>query len=125
VIANPGSSRARRAIGVFAACLLSFEAVGLVPTIGAPPACCCLRMAAQKRVCPVCAHAKEIESGQPVLKTCGLHDTTSLPRATFLPATPAPVAEEVAVARQPLPEDEAVPLVPVPSPDVPTPPPLA
>jgi hypothetical protein len=125
VIANLGSSRARRAIGVFAACLLSFEAVGLVPAIGRPPACCCLRMAAQKRMCPVCAHAKEIESRQPVLKTCGLNDPTSLPRATFVPATPPPVAEKVAVARQPLPEDEPIPLVPAPSADVPTPPPLS
>jgi len=125
VTANLGSSRARRIIGVFAACLLSFEAVGLVPAIARTPACCCLRMPVQKRVCPVCAHAKEVESGQPVLKTCGLHDPTSLPRATFLPATPAPVAYKVAVARQPLPDDEPIPLVPAPAPDVPTPPPLS
>jgi len=125
VIADLGSSRARRAIGLVAACLLSFEAVGVVPAIGRTPACCCLRLLAEKRRCPVCAHAKEIESGRPVLKTCGLHDPTSLPRATFVPAAPPPVAEKVAVARQPLPEDEPIPLAPAPSPDVPTPPPLA
>jgi len=125
VIADLGSSRARRAIGLFTACLLSFEAVGVVPAIGRTPACCCLRLLGEKRRCPVCAHAKEIESSQPVLKTCGLHDPTSLPLATFLPAAPAPVAEEVAVAKQPLPEDESMPLAPAPSLDVPTPPPLA
>jgi hypothetical protein len=125
VIAELASSRARRAIGFLAACLLSLEAVGVVPAIGRTPACCCLRLLAEKRRCPVCAHAKEIESGKPVLKTCGLHDPTSLPPAAFLPAAPPPVAEKVTVARQPLPEVEPIPLGPAPSPDVPTPPPLA
>ena len=125
MIADLGSSRARRAIGLLAACLLSFEAVGVVPAIGRTPACCCLRLLAEKRRCPVCAHGKEIDSGQPVLKTCGLHDATSLPRASFLPAAPPPMAETVTMARQPLPQDEPIALVPAPSPDVPTPPPLA
>jgi hypothetical protein len=104
---------------------LSFEAASVVPAIGRTPACCCLRLLAEKRRCLVCAHAKEIESRQPVLKTCGLHDPTSLPRATFLPVTLPPIAEKVTVAKQPLPEDEPIPLAPAPSRDVPTPPPLA
>ena len=125
MIANLGSSRARRAVGLVAACLLSWEAVGILPVSGRIPACCCLRTAGQKKQCPVCAHAKEVEPGQPVLKTCGLHDPTSAPRAMFLPALPSLVAEKVTRAKQPLPEDDAVPLAPAEAPDVPTPPPLA
>jgi hypothetical protein len=43
----------------------------------------------------------------------------------FLQVLPGPVAEKVTLAKQPLPEDEAVPFAPAEAPDVPTPPPLA
>lgn len=126
VIANLGTSHARRLVGLVAACLVSWQAVGILPALSrTSPACCCLRLLAQKRTCPVCKHAKEVESGQPLLKTCGLHDPTSTPRAFFLPATPAPIVGKVLAAKQPLPEDEVAPLAPAEAPDVPTPPPLA
>jgi hypothetical protein len=120
-----GSSRARRVVGLGIACLLSWQAVGILPAIRRIPACCCLRMQAEKKRCPVCAHAKEIESGQPRLKTCSMHDATSLPLALLLPVLPGPVSAQVAIEKQPLPEDETPPLAPAPMPDVPTPPPLA
>jgi hypothetical protein len=82
-------------------------------------------MQAEKKRCPVCAHAKEKESGQPLLKTCGLDDASSLSLALVLPAVPGPAAEHAAVAKQPLPEDETPPLAPAPMLEVPTPPPLA
>jgi len=125
VIDNLASSRARRAVGLVIACLLSWQATGILAGISRAPSCCCLRMQAEKKRCPVCAHAKEIESGQSFLKTCGLHEATSLPVALVSPVLPAVVAEQTAVAKQPLPEDETPPLAPAPSLEVPTPPPLA
>ena len=70
-------------------------------------------------------HATEIESGQLLLKTCGLHDVTSLPLAVLLPVLPGPVVAEAAALKQPLPEDDSSPLAPAPATEVPTPPPLA
>jgi hypothetical protein len=125
VIADPRSSRARRVVGLGIACLLSWQAVGILPAIAGIPACCCLRMQAEKKSCPVCAHAKEIESGRPLFKTCHSNDATGLPLALLLPVLPAPVSAQPAVARQPLPEDRTPPLAPAPMPEVPTPPPLA
>ena len=125
MFADPAISRARRTIGLVVACLLSWQAVGILPAIGRAPACCCLRMQAEKKRCPVCAHAKEIESGQPLLKTCGLHDATSLPLAMLLPVLPGPLAAQAAALKQALPEDEISPLAPAPATEVPTPPPLA
>jgi hypothetical protein len=125
VIPVPGSSRARRFVGLGIACLLSWQAVGILPAISRIPACCCLRMQAEKKRCLVCAHAKEIESGQSRWKTCGMHDATSLPLALVLPVLPGPVSAQAAVEKQPLPEDETAPLAPAPTSEVPTPPPLA
>jgi hypothetical protein len=78
-----------------------------------------------KKRCPVCAHAKEVASGQPTLKTCGMHDASSLPLALFLPVLPANVPPTITAVKQPLPRDDDPPLAPAPSPEVPTPPPLA
>ena len=125
MIADLGSSRARRLVGLGIACLLSWQAVGILPAIRQVPACCCLRMQAEKKRCPVCAHAKEIESGQPQFKTCGLHDATGLPVALFLPVLPGPVVAKATVRKQALPEDEPPLLAPAPALEVPTPPPLA
>src|SRR5882762_9701243 len=62
VIADLGRARARRLVGLGIACLLSWQAVGILPAISRTHACCCARMQAEKRRCPVCAHSKEIES---------------------------------------------------------------
>jgi hypothetical protein len=126
VIADPGSSRARRLVSLGIACFLSWQAVGILPAIKLAPACCCLRMQAEKKRCPVCAHAKELESGQPLLETCPMNGATSIPLALVSPVLPGPVAERApAPARQPLPEDDAPALALAPAPEVPTPPPLA
>jgi len=78
-----------------------------------------------KKQCPVCAHAKEVASGQPLLKTCGMHDASSLPLAIYSPVLPANVAPATTAVKQPLPQDDDPPLAPAPSLEVPTPPPLA
>jgi hypothetical protein len=82
-------------------------------------------MQGENKRCPVCAHAKEVASGQPLLKTCGMHDASSLPMALFLPVLPAPVAATATALKQPVPRDDDPPFAPEPSPEVPTPPPLA
>jgi hypothetical protein len=83
-------------------------------------------MQAEKKRCPVCAHAKQIESGLPLVKTCGQHDPTSTAFAFFLPVVPPPLLAKAApVAKQALPQDAIAPLAPAPSLEVPTPPPLA
>jgi hypothetical protein len=82
-------------------------------------------MEAAKKRCPVCVHAKEVASSQPLLKTCGMHDASSLPLALFLPVLPARLAPKAPAVKEPLPIDEDPPFAPAPSLDVPTPPPLA
>ena len=125
VIADLGSSRARRVVGLGIACFLSWQAVGILPAIKLAPACCCLRMQAEKKRCPVCAHGKDLESGQPLLKTCGSDGATSIPLALVSPVLPAAAAAKTVAVKQSLPEDGNPPLAPAPSLEIPTPPPLA
>jgi len=73
----------------------------------------------------VCTHAREIDSGQAVLKTCNPASTAPALLASLDALLPRPAALETAVARQPLPEHAPPALVPAPPVDVPTPPPLA
>jgi len=104
---------------------LSWQAVGILPALQQLPTCCCARTEAAKKRCPICLHEKEVASGQPLLKTCGMHDASSMPLALFLPVLPARAAARATAPKQALPRDDDPPVAPSPSLEVPTPPPLA
>jgi len=117
-----------RALAVLGVWVIAMEAVQLpLLTAPGPASCCCAHHSADTKCqCRVCTHAREVESGKPVLKTCGSTDTASavvsvsrdpaFPVVTFAPQTvAAPPAIELRLASPP----------PDPLLEVPTPPPLA
>lgn len=101
---------------------LSVSAPGLLGP-GTAPSCCCAH-AEQNCHCPVCEHARELESGQRHLKSCRAGAGNAISLTAISVALPPPHAEEV-VAYQPAPRGEpALPPDPLQR-EVPTPPPLA
>jgi hypothetical protein len=91
--------------------------------VDAAASCCCEHARPNCR-CPVCAHARALESGQPLLQQCGASQAAArlpaLPDMLPPPREPAPVLPPGAPPSRSLPAlSEAPPL------EVPTPPPLA
>ena len=117
-----------RALVIAGVWVVAMEAMQL-PLLTAPAAvsCCCgHRSADSKCQCRFCTHQRELESGKPVLKTCGTSSSTwalvSIPRQPAIPpAAPPPqaVAALPSIDLQ-LPAPPLDPLF-----EVPTPPPLA
>ena len=109
-----------RAIALLAACALSFQALG-VPM---PMASCCCAQKSAKCHCPVCTHAREIESGCRFLQGCA----PSAPKAMVTTASPVlPAVLRPAVVKKTafaLPGGPSPSEPPDPTVDVPTPPPL-
>jgi hypothetical protein len=117
-------SRWARSLAIVGVYLLTLQSMGL-PRFALDSAqdCCCHARSASCH-CPICSHARALESGHPLLQTCG---SSSSPVAVIvldpsLPAAepqPAPrLAAEVPCALTPR-------LVQDPPREVPTPPPLA
>ena len=108
-----------RAIGLVAALAVAFQAVGSVP---APMRSCCCAEKTANCHCPVCSHARDVQSGCKFVQTCApgaLAATLNAPIAVL----PQPVSETIALV-MPLPEGPPA-LAPVsPIVEVPTPPPL-
>jgi len=117
-----------RALAIAGVWVVAMEAVQL-PLLTAPAAtsCCCAHRGADAKCqCRFCTHQRELESGKPVLKTCGTSSSTwaivSIPRQPAIPpAAPPPqaVAALPSIDLQ-LPAPPLDPLF-----EVPTPPPLA
>jgi len=117
-----------RALVIAGVWVVAIEAMQL-PLLTAPAAvsCCCgHRSADSKCQCRFCTHQRELESGKPVLKTCGTSSSAwaivSIPRQPAIPpAAPPPqaVAALPSIDLQ-LPAPPLDPLF-----EVPTPPPLA
>jgi hypothetical protein len=100
---------------------LSVAAPGLLGPAAAR-SCCCPH-AEEKCHCPVCEHARELESGQQHLKPCASGRDTAASHST-IPIAPPPEAEALVVTLQLTPRGE---LFQPPDPlqrEVPTPPPL-
>ncbi|TMA29697.1 MAG: hypothetical protein E6J78_01190 [Deltaproteobacteria bacterium] len=110
------------ALAALGAWVLAMQSMGL-PLLAAAPAaaCCCARHDARCK-CRSCTHARELESGQSCLRTCGSEEAGAVapaiepfvPRAVVLPASP-PAREEIF--------GSAAACPPVPPIEVPTPPP--
>ena len=108
-----------RAIAVLAACALAFQALA-VPV---PVASCCCAQKSARCHCPVCTHAREIESGCRFLQGCGPSAqpamvTTASP---VIPALPQAVVKKILLS---LPEGPSPSGPPEPTVEVPTPPPV-
>lgn len=103
---------------------MALQSAGLpLLTMDAPAACCCGHKEAHCQ-CKVCSHAREIESSNPIIKTCGSGGAATVVVAAD-PAFPADLSvslpEVVAVrSEMPLPRSP-----PDPAREVLTPPPLA
>jgi len=92
-------------------------------SVEAAASCCCAH--AQRRChCPVCEHARALESGRPLLQQCGpSHAAARLPA---LPDMLPPVREAAALLPPGAPPSRKLPALNEPPPlEVPTPPPLA
>jgi hypothetical protein len=117
--------RACRLLAVLGAYLLLLQSAGLPLLLAEGPASCCCahREADHKCNCSACTHARELESGQPQLKTCG---ATGQP--TLAPALDAAEPPSQPLALRASPEravPEPAPLRDGPPREVVTPPPLA
>ncbi len=96
-------------------------------TAPGPASCCCARHSADTKCqCRVCTHAREVESGKPVLKTCGSTDTAwAVVSVSRDPAFPVVTCAPQTVAAPPAIELRLASPPPDPLLEVPTPPPLA
>jgi len=105
--------------------LLALQSMGLPRfALGSDDDCCCHAHNAACR-CPICSHARALESGKPLLQTCG---GTSAPGVAVLILDPSlPAAEPAPGPRLAVETPGALPprLVQDPPREVPTPPPLA
>lgn len=118
--------RAPRVLALLGAYLLAVQSLG-VPRLFAelPSSCCCAhRSADAKCQCKACTHEREVESGLPLVKSCGTAGPAAVAQALdpFHPprARPAPSPRPEAIPA-------TVPPIPIsePDPEVATPPPLA
>jgi hypothetical protein len=113
-----------RALAIVGTYLLTLQAAGIQRFAIESEACCCAHMDA-KCGCRVCSHNRELESGQPTMKSCGTTGESAvvvLALDSFLPA-------ELSSPPRVVPVEQPKGLVdlrpPDPVRDVPTPPPLA
>jgi hypothetical protein len=114
-------------MGLLVACAVALQATGTLPLIATAEAadCCCHHDKSQACRCPACTHARELASGQDVIRTCAGTSEPGLIVVHVAPALPqAALLTQVAVSA-------ASPLSPAPpgpqslAREVPTPPPLA
>jgi hypothetical protein len=115
--------RALRLWGRALAALLALSmAAPALAGVEAAASCCCAH--AQRRChCPVCEHARALESGRPLLQQCGASHAA---RSTPLPDVLPPVRDAAALLPPGAPPSGKVPAMSEPPPlEVPTPPPLA
>jgi hypothetical protein len=91
----------------------------------APATCCCTHRDGDARCgCPVCTHHREAESGKPFLKTCGAASAPVAMAATDMGVPAAVIGTVQRTPRVCIGPPLDIP-APDPTPDVPTPPPLA
>jgi hypothetical protein len=109
--------------GALAALLALSMAAPALAGVEAAASCCCAH--AQRRChCPVCEHARALESGRPLLQQCGASHAAA--RSTPLPDVLPPVRDAAALLPPGAPPSGKVPAMSEPPPlEVPTPPPLA
>jgi hypothetical protein len=117
-----------RALAILGVWVVAMEAAQL-PLLTAPGAasCCCGHDSADAKCqCRVCTHAREVESGKPLLKTCGSAAPTQ-PAVSISrdPAFPVAMPAPQAVAAPPAIDLRLASPPPDPLLEVPTPPPLA
>ena len=112
-------SPARIAAALLALCVAAPGLVGPAAALS----CCCAH-AEKKCHCPVCEHARELESGQRHIKTCAGGDETAASPSS-IPAGLPPEQAATLITFPPEPREEpALPPDPLQR-EVPTPPPLA
>ena len=115
-----------RAAALLGVCALAVQSARLPILLTAEAATCCCphRTAEDVCSCPVCAHQRMLNSGQPLIETCG-----SAPQAAAIAAPEAAVLSPRTGQTLPSSFAAAPPRVVLPPPepavDVPTPPPLA
>jgi hypothetical protein len=117
-------SRWARALAIVGVYVLALQSMGLPRlSLGFDEDCCCHARSASCH-CPICSHARALESGQPLLQTCA---SSSTPVAVVvldlaLPAVAQQAAPRLAVEA---PLAQSPRFVEDPPKEVPTPPPLA
>jgi hypothetical protein len=115
-------SRWARSLAILGVYFLALQTLGLPRFAVDPDDCCCHARSADCH-CKFCSHARDVESGVPLMQSCG---TSSAPIAV-VPVDPSlPAAEPLALPRLAAVSSRAVPprIVESPPREVPTPPPL-
>ena len=119
-------SRHCRAMGALLACAVALQGTGALPLMASPQAAtCCQHDKSQACHCPMCTHARELESDQRFIRTCAPSSDPALILVQVAPAMPQSGLLAPSVALGSAPVSPAPPQAPSPDREVPTPPPLA
>jgi hypothetical protein len=111
-----------RSLAILGVYFLALQSLGLPRLTVDPEDCCCHARSADCH-CKFCTHARDVESGVPLMQTCG----STSPTVAVIPVDPLlPAVEPLALPRLATVSPRAVPprIVESPPREVPTPPPL-
>jgi hypothetical protein len=119
-------SRHCRAMGALLACAVALQGTGALPLIASPQAAtCCQHDKSQACHCPMCTHARELESDHRFIRTCAPGSDPALILVQAAPAVPQSGLLAPTIALEGSPVSPALLESPSPDREVPTPPPLS